>query len=288
MEITRANETTGSSGDGPRDRPDGKPPDPLFGDAVERSLLEVRAVIETIAERHRDQASQDQLITTVGGGPQGIVDTARELIVQGTRSLDVVLAADPGPGAEVNHSLRGLLALAPRTVDVRLLCTPAGIDAGFIRAQRSSERPVDVRLARVPPLQALIVDGRIGLAAAEASVGHRASLIHIPDVILMLRTLYAGLWHSAVPADERIAFGGRARTELSRRILDALREGLADDAAARELGVSVRTYRRHVAEIMLLLGANSRFQAGARAARLGLLDASPPPPEGTEPPYRSG
>jgi DNA-binding NarL/FixJ family response regulator len=35
--------------------------------------------------------------------------------------------------------------------------------------------------------------------------------------------------------------------------------------------VSLRTYRRHVAEIMRELDANSRFQAGARAVELGLL-----------------
>ena len=35
--------------------------------------------------------------------------------------------------------------------------------------------------------------------------------------------------------------------------------------------VSLRTYRRYVAEIMRELGANSRFQAGVRAVELGLL-----------------
>jgi DNA-binding NarL/FixJ family response regulator len=41
--------------------------------------------------------------------------------------------------------------------------------------------------------------------------------------------------------------------------------------AARELNVSLRTYRRHVAEILRELGASSRFQAGARAVELGLM-----------------
>ncbi len=46
--------------------------------------------------------------------------------------------------------------------------------------------------------------------------------------------------------------------------------------AARELSVSVRTYRRYVAEMMSLLGADSRFQAGVRAAELGLPPLTPP------------
>jgi DNA-binding NarL/FixJ family response regulator len=62
------------------------------------------------------------------------------------------------------------------------------------------------------------------------------------------------------------------RSDLARRILEQLRAGRTDDVAAREIDVSLRTYRRHVAEIMRALGANSRFQAGARAVELGLLE----------------
>jgi DNA-binding NarL/FixJ family response regulator len=53
-------------------------------------------------------------------------------------------------------------------------------------------------------------------------------------------------------------------------ILRLLSAGQKDEAAARSMGVSVRTYRRRVAELMALLGAESRFQAGERARALGL------------------
>jgi DNA-binding NarL/FixJ family response regulator len=46
--------------------------------------------------------------------------------------------------------------------------------------------------------------------------------------------------------------------------------GLKDETAARELGLSLRTYRRRVADLMAALGADSRFQAGLRARELGL------------------
>jgi DNA-binding NarL/FixJ family response regulator len=46
--------------------------------------------------------------------------------------------------------------------------------------------------------------------------------------------------------------------------------GLTDEAAARRLGTSLRTYRRRVAELMAALEAGSRFQAGVRAGELGL------------------
>lgn len=53
-------------------------------------------------------------------------------------------------------------------------------------------------------------------------------------------------------------------------VLRLLADGLTDDAVARRIGVSVRTVRNDVASVMLSLGARSRFQAGVRAARLGL------------------
>jgi DNA-binding NarL/FixJ family response regulator len=49
-----------------------------------------------------------------------------------------------------------------------------------------------------------------------------------------------------------------------------LGEGLTDEAASRRLGVSLRTYRRRVADLLLALEADSRFQAGLRAGELGL------------------
>ncbi|MBW5480949.1 hypothetical protein [Streptomyces bambusae] len=39
-----------------------------------------------------------------------------------------------------------------------------------------------------------------------------------------------------------------------------------DDAGARELGISVRTYRGHIAQLLRRLGATSRAQ-GVLAAR---------------------
>jgi DNA-binding NarL/FixJ family response regulator len=53
-------------------------------------------------------------------------------------------------------------------------------------------------------------------------------------------------------------------------ILEALGSGLTDEAAAKRIGVSLRTYRRRVAELMARLEADSRFQAGLRAGELGL------------------
>ncbi|MET9490227.1 hypothetical protein [Nocardia sp. NPDC006630] len=54
-------------------------------------------------------------------------------------------------------------------------------------------------------------------------------------------------------------------------IVTLLNSGVKDEVAARRLGVSLRTYRRHVADLMVRLEASNRFQLGVHAAEMGLL-----------------
>jgi DNA-binding NarL/FixJ family response regulator len=61
-------------------------------------------------------------------------------------------------------------------------------------------------------------------------------------------------------------------TEQHMTALRMLAGGAKDERIARALGVSLRTVSRVLSELMQHLGASSRFEAGVRAARLGLLD----------------
>jgi DNA-binding CsgD family transcriptional regulator len=71
-----------------------------------------------------------------------------------------------------------------------------------------------------------------------------------------------GVRRQQVPAEQ---------TPRHHKVLRLLADGLTDDAIARQVGVSVRTVRNDMAAAMLSLDARSRFQAGVRAAQLGLL-----------------
>src|SRR5262249_29862482 len=57
-----------------------------------------------------------------------------------------------------------------------------------------------------------------------------------------------------------------------RDVLRMLATGLKDEQIARRLGVSLRTVSRIVGDLMRRLEADSRFQAGVRAATLGWTD----------------
>ncbi|MFJ9108954.1 DNA-binding response regulator [Streptomyces sp. NPDC102283] len=58
---------------------------------------------------------------------------------------------------------------------------------------------------------------------------------------------------------------------IERRVLVSMCTVGKDEAGARELGVSVRTYRRHVADLMQTLGAASRAQAALLARERGWI-----------------
>ncbi|CAH9419835.1 MULTISPECIES: helix-turn-helix transcriptional regulator [Streptomyces] len=58
---------------------------------------------------------------------------------------------------------------------------------------------------------------------------------------------------------------------IERRVLVSMCTVGKDEAGARKLGVSVRTYRRHVADLIQTLGATSRAQAALLARERGWI-----------------
>jgi DNA-binding CsgD family transcriptional regulator len=97
-----------------------------------------------------------------------------------------------------------------------------------------------------------------------------------PVIISAFAVLFEQAWNAAAPlgSDRRSATAGHVALDIvkaERDLLKLLADGATDEAAARHLGISLRTARRHVAALMTRLNAISRFQAGAEAARRGWL-----------------
>lgn len=95
-----------------------------------------------------------------------------------------------------------------------------------------------------------------------------AVIIHEPSIVAFLRDGFETLWTRATPCGPTSNDLEQVAKELDRTIIQLLGEGLKDETIARRLGMSLRTTRRHIADIMKQLGAESRFQAGVLAARL--------------------
>ncbi|MET7936047.1 helix-turn-helix transcriptional regulator [Streptomyces sp. NPDC005322] len=241
------------------------------GEELSQELLEASALLEPAAVRCRDRSRRDAGVAVLDTLQDTGAATVARLVAGATRRVDVVLAAGPGYSRAVHQALaERLSAPGGERLAVRLLYTPATLDRRFVQTY-AAQPGVEARIARILTLAAVIADHEHALLCADSAACGRPSLIRSGGVIRPLLALFDGVWRSAVVAADRIDFGDTTRTEIARRVLQRLRAGKTDDVAARELSVSVRTYRRYVAEIMAALGATSRFQAGVRAAELGLL-----------------
>lgn len=88
-----------------------------------------------------------------------------------------------------------------------------------------------------------------------------AIVIQDPSTAAYLCATFDHAWSLAEPYQPAWTESS-ARDEVKQAIVRLLAEGMKDEMVARRLGMSLRTCRKHIAEIMEQLGAASRFQAG--------------------------
>ncbi|MFE2477105.1 LuxR C-terminal-related transcriptional regulator [Streptomyces sp. NPDC059389] len=220
--------------------------------------------------------------------PQGTIDhlpdqfAVRELlteVIDGSRG-EVLVSKHGGsfPEAALREALPRDLALLERGVRMRSLYQHATRfdPATRTHAERLIEAGAEIRtLPEVLP-QMIVVDGELGFLPSRSG---GALLIREPDLLGYLLDVFERDWAYATP----FATGPQAAHDISetvrKSILTLLAKGLKDDSIARRLGISLRTCRRHVSELLLGLGAHSRFQAGVIAERQGLTQPHRPLPE---------
>ncbi|NHC16072.1 LuxR family transcriptional regulator, partial [Motilibacter sp. E257] len=102
-----------------------------------------------------------------------------------------------------------------------------------------------------------------------------ALLVRTPPVLRTLGLLFVATAEPAPSLEDFRRTSHRRGCAHTQEILGFLARGVKDEVASRELGISIRTYRRHVSDLLRELGVTSRFQAGAAAAQLRLLAPAP-------------
>ncbi|RPE39184.1 regulatory LuxR family protein [Streptomyces sp. Ag109_O5-1] len=135
-----------------------------------------------------------------------------------------------------------------------------------------TEQGASVRTIPTLPIRMIIADRQIAVLPTTINDARQGALIVRRDSILTaLCGLFEAMWTAATP------FGQPTRgsvEELSRQhtqTLELLAQGMTDEAIAKRMGLSARTIRRTVADLLDKLQARSRFEAGKRAVQLGLL-----------------
>ena len=162
-------------------------------------------------------------------------------------------------------TLRAALARGAR---VRQVTSRAGLladrELGAIVYRSGGEARVVERV----PLKVSIIDRRVAMLPLDFTVLARGfQIVRDPALVSALVTVHQHLWGLGdEPGMER-----ELPPPHLAAVVPALASGVTDEVAAARLGLSARTYSRRVAEVLTLLGAGNRFQAGVEATRRGWL-----------------
>jgi DNA-binding CsgD family transcriptional regulator len=131
-----------------------------------------------------------------------------------------------------------------------------------------------IRVAEYLPLRMILFDDDLAVLPInpqDSSEG--AYAIHAKPLVACLHAFYDYCWHHAtplqhiVPEQQAVALDSQGLV-----VLRLLADGVKDEAIARQLGISPRTFSRIVSVVLERLGVKTRFQAALRVAELGLLD----------------
>ncbi|MEY2245969.1 hypothetical protein AB8A21_24085 [Streptomyces sp. BF23-18] len=153
------------------------------------------------------------------------------------------------------------------------LSSVARSSLGSARIRNLTAIGVKVRLASTLPIPMIIIDSHWVLVSISDPDGEPKVIVLRGNALAKpLREMFQHQWASSHPVASPDPAPEGATIEAHQSvILRGMFDGRKDETVARELGVSTRTHRRMLAELMQQLGAQSRFQAGVIAERNGWL-----------------
>lgn len=243
-------------------------------EARRKELADGKAVAAAVAESAARRRSQ----TAVGVERITALDDIQALMesLGQAAKTDLCSMVPSVMSAEVLQASRQLdKELMARGIKGKMLCHE-GIrhNAGALAYERwMLGLGAQVRTAAVLPMRLLIVDRSCAVLPFDPeSRDEGAMLITAPGMVTALGELFDRFWEDAVPLTVApLVDEATGLTEGEAELLKILSTGLTDDAAAKRLGVSVRTVKRRMNDLMRRLEAGSRFEAGYRAAKRGWL-----------------
>lgn len=261
---------TSSSGGGTR----ALPPRWAIGSLVRRRREELMAedarLTATVVAAEDLQAMFEHVEERRGGAP--LIE-----VLHGFRSADAAIGRIasraerrywgllPGPSLSPDHAVTQTdLDVLARGLEYRCIYSPEFLaEPGALEAARTLARHGEqARVHGGLPNWMLLFDGEVAILPTDRSnhPSQGAAIIRSSSVLQVCEALFEQLWNRAAPLEVDTATDADAVPSM-------LLAGFSDDQIARELGVSVRTVRRRIRELMTAHGAASRTQLGAALAR---------------------
>jgi DNA-binding CsgD family transcriptional regulator/sugar-specific transcriptional regulator TrmB len=243
--------------------------------AARRAQLEATKVaISAIAIEHERRREDDSGSARRLLGVEAVRERLSEL-QQRTESECLSLNSGGAHRPDARDAARSVNQQAlERGVAIRAICQDSlrnDVDA-YNYARWLTELGGQLRTVPSVPIPLVVIDRKIALLPIDPTESRNGALeIDSPGIVAAVCALFDQLWSVGA------AFGQATRTDrhgctpLEQALLEFSSAGHTDEAAARKLGLSLRTVRRMMAGLMDRLGASSRFQAGVNATRRGWI-----------------
>jgi sugar-specific transcriptional regulator TrmB/DNA-binding CsgD family transcriptional regulator len=157
-----------------------------------------------------------------------------------------------------------------RGVRYRVIVESAVLERpGFLTAAREmAQIGEEIRVLPSLPTRMFIADDQMALVPMRSQGEDQggALLIHPSGLLDLVTSIFEEYWRAAT-AFLPVAAPLTAEEEIDRDLLRLLLLGVTDAAAASQLGISLRTVQRRVADLMEIAGVTTRMQLGAEAVR---------------------
>jgi DNA-binding CsgD family transcriptional regulator len=249
----------------------------LRADRARRRLEGVSAAVRLLAseegrptpaptEHDRSLPVEGEVVTVADRGE--IYSLVRSLVLRGRGDL-LWLRPDQwrGPREDrMTELIREALQQGGRVSRAIYPVHAAGDGAAVLAGRAAVGEQIRV-LPELPTRLLVIGDSHAVLPEPIGYADVPLTVVRQRGVVEALAQWFELLWERAAVH----TVGNAGRSDLRRFLLQQLAAGEHDEQIARRLGISLRTVRRRVADLMSELGADSRFQAGVEAARRGWI-----------------
>ncbi|WIY00857.1 helix-turn-helix domain-containing protein [Amycolatopsis mongoliensis] len=249
----------------------------------DQELSAARLVTERLKERFREAPAKHPVdLIEVIEGNERITERADQLLRSAENEVAFV---DKPPYAQpptvLHPAERELLERGVRfrgvydrsALDEHDL--PTDLEAGLALGE-------EARVVPSAPLKMILVDHDVALVPLRSDLPVVGTALVIRRCALLdaLGALFGLLWQEGLPLRLPAATGGEPGVLPldDARLLALLTTGLPDRSIAKQLGMSYRTFQRRLSNLMTVLGASTRFQAGLQAAARGWVTAGEPRP----------
>ncbi|MEF3405467.1 transcriptional regulator TrmB [Agromyces sp. CCNWLW203] len=237
----------------------------------ERRLTQAHEALVELSEIYRRGAAQRETpdVVDVVLGADAVRQRFAQLQASARTQVRVFMLSDVAfLDAEQNTAEDDALG---RGVHYRVIVEKAVLEwPGFIDAARESAPfGEEIRVLPTLPTRLIIADDDMALLPMRSRGEDRSSgalLVHPSGLLDLVIAIFEEYWSTSTGFISTGELPG-SHDAIDRDLLKLLLLGLTDAAAGAQLGISVRTVQRRVAELMETAAVSTRIQLGAEAVR---------------------